>query len=114
MGLYSWLILAPLRKLFLFGPNLGHVGFWNGVSQSEICQSITSYSETFWTTHADECSQLVESRFQAFRSTTEVCLYFFCMWKLAGVLSRLSLWAVIRKLDVGPLRQPNDPHRLQF
>jgi hypothetical protein len=79
--IYKTFITRPLKQLFLYGPTVYSVGFWGGKRESEICREVTGHSQLFWEMNASECTELVESRFQAFKITWEVMVYFFFLYK---------------------------------
>lgn len=91
-NLYHNLIVDQLRQLYLYGPAV--LGFWAGQSNSQICQSITTYSELFWQSNPQQCIDMIEGKFTAFRKTAEIVMYFFCLFQISrqcGVAC-LFLW----------------------
>ena len=93
--LYAAVIIAPIRKLYFFGPSLSGVGFWRGLSPPEICSHLTSYSEAFWSENPGDCHILLENKFYSFLVSIEVLLYFVLIYKLSALCSG-GLSALIR------------------
>jgi hypothetical protein len=91
MSLYENIIVYPLHKLYIYGPNVMQIGFWGGQPKSQICQSITTYSEVFWQQNLPECEDLIENKFTAFRVTVEISLYFFVLYQLTKGISFMCL-----------------------
>ena len=85
--LYATVIIAPIRKLYFFGPSLSGVGFWRGLSPPEICSHLTSYSEAFWSENPTDCHILLENKFYSFLVSIEVLLYFVLIYKLSALCS---------------------------
>jgi hypothetical protein len=81
--IYNSVIIQPLQRLYLFGPEFMQFGFWSGKTPSEICQSVTTYSESFWLANADQCEDIIEKKFLSFRVTVEVIVYFAILYQLA-------------------------------
>lgn len=76
---YETLIVNPLWQLYRCGPNVSGIGFWYGRPFSEICQILTNHKQSFWEKHPEECEGMVRSRFESFRKSLEITLYFFCL-----------------------------------
>jgi hypothetical protein len=93
-SMYDTLLLSPLRQLYLYGPVAYNMGFWQGKDSSEICQMMTNHNQLFWVEHHEECQALIETRFQSFKTTVEVLLYFTLMYKMVVVV--LSSCSAVR------------------
>lgn len=90
--LYQNLIVDQLRQLYLYGPAV--LGFWAGQPPSQICQSITTYSEVFWQNNSQQCIDMIDDKFTAFRKTVEIVMYFFCLFQISRYcgIACLLLW----------------------
>lgn len=78
-NLYTRLIVKPLRNLYLYGPSW--IG-WQGLSSSQICASVTQFSELFWLDHDQECQELITNKFEAYKISLESSLHFMCLFFL--------------------------------
>lgn len=59
----------PLRVLYFHGPRLGGFGFQEGVELEKACEQVTSVRSEFWAgsvSAIDECSAILERKFNAF------------------------------------------------
>lgn len=81
-NLYHHIIVSPLRQLYFYGPSFMQFGFWGGKPPSEICQTVTTYSEGFWRDNTAECSDIIENKFMSFQATVEVVVYFTLLYQL--------------------------------
>lgn len=95
--LYQHTIVEPLRKLYFAGPT--QLGGWGGSTESAICQQLSPLPNAFWELHVDECSDLLQLKFDAFRVTVEVVLYFCVLYYLVKllVMSPLAVWRQLRQ-----------------
>jgi hypothetical protein len=80
-SIYGYLVINPLRKIYLFGPAVFGFGFWQGLPAPEICSHITNYSETFWRDNYPDCKALIDAKFYSFQITIEAFLYFLLLYK---------------------------------
>ena len=59
-----------IRYVFRHGPHLQimgiDVGFWHGMSKSEICSSIAGQTDSFWEKNIIECYELYKDREDSF------------------------------------------------
>ena len=83
---YDVLFITPLRRLYEFGPQFGGFGFWGGRSHAEICASVTLYSEVFWQDHINDCSFIVDNKFNALRVTIESISHFIGLLIILNLL----------------------------
>lgn len=86
MNLYKWLIVEPLRRLYLHGPGSTHFGFWAGQETTDICSDLTSASAGFWLQNMEDCQKLIDDRFESFLILLEVCGYFWILYCSMNVL----------------------------
>lgn len=91
LNLYQHIIVSPLRQLYFYGPSFMQFGFWGGIPHSEICQTITTYSEGFWRDNKSECSDIIENKFTSFRVTVEILVYFTLLYQLSRGVSYLCI-----------------------
>lgn len=101
--LYDFLIVRPLQNLYLNGPEVFGVGFWQGKKTSEICHSVTSYTEVFWKKNTDQCAEIVQQKFQSFFITVQTVIYFFLLYHLLKNSARLTVFLLYRRL----IHKPN-------
>ena len=97
LAIYQWVIIRPLRRLYIYGPSFMEYGFWGGRSSSQICQSITTYSEAFWQSNVSACEDIIETKFRAFHITVEIIVYFMLLYQLAKVTGLLCRILVCRQ-----------------
>lgn len=76
------ILVQPLRRLYFQGPDFKSfgmlsVGFWNGVSKSEICAHLTTIQQQHWLEHGDLCEKRIERQFLAFVVMVEFVMYMF-------------------------------------
>ena len=95
-AVYDFFVINPLRKLYFFGPSVLHVGFWGGKTNSEICQSITTYSESFWEDNPFQCDQIVEKKFNSFCVTIETLVYFVVLYQIIANSSRFCFFEIFK------------------
>lgn len=55
----------PIRKLYLFGPRWGSVGFWEGRQKEDICAEITGSPAAFWKQAEAQCDALINRKVQS-------------------------------------------------
>ena len=84
-NLYQKLIVNQLKQLYLHGPSV--LGFWGGQSPSQICQTVTTYSELFWQSNPAQCEDIIENKFAALRVTVEIILYFLFLYHFSRQLA---------------------------
>ena len=111
-GVYSQVIIHPLRLLYFYGPSFMQFGFWGGSATSEICRTVTSHSELFWIDHPSHCQEIVETKFASFRITSEVVVYFLIMYHLARNIGQLCL--CVRECCFCPRRVPVPSHSIIY
>jgi len=74
------ILVQPLHRLYFHGPDFKSfgmlsVGFWNGVSKSEICAQLTTIQQQHWLEHEDLCEKRIERQFLAFVVMVEFAAY---------------------------------------
>lgn len=80
---YEYAVLAPLARLYLYGPSFGGWGFWNGLGLHVICSQKTNLLPEFWQTHPAECIQIVSKNFYGMIVLVETLCYFLILWVFA-------------------------------
>lgn len=108
---YELLIVKPLKKLYFTGPAVLQLGFWGGLGPTEICQTLSPLSNTFWQNHPTECFELMERRFEAFRVSLEIFIYFLLLYHLYLGLSNMCVRAFFRRCG---RRRPSHVRPLVF
>ena len=94
----SWFVSAPLRALFERGP--GWIG-WQGRNYADVCAELTGSPATFWETHMDECSDIVDKRFQSFEIVVQFVVYGYLLFTITGLLVRACIfrWTVVLPVE---------------
>jgi hypothetical protein len=96
-SIYDLIIVDPLRQLYYFGPGVAQFGFWGGMGATEMCQSLSPLSTSFWQQHPDECAILLETKFHSFRVTMELFIYFILLYKVWCFLNLMCWFAICRR-----------------
>jgi hypothetical protein len=78
-------ITHPLHALYFDGPTT--LGFWGGAKREDICFSLTGTASSFWSTHPEQCAELVTQKFNAFSVVVLVLLYIFFLYRLVNILT---------------------------
>ncbi len=73
---YAYVIVDPLRRLYLHGPRLHGYGFWKGAAPHDICAALTNYESAFWKNNEKECMQVIERDFNSLVVLVETIMYF--------------------------------------
>ena len=76
---YKVIIIDPLKYLYLQGPRMFNIGFWEGKPIHEICGEMSSESELFWLMHINECAQMIDDKFFSYVTMMEIGVYFYLM-----------------------------------
>ena len=82
---YEAVVLAPLARLYLYGPAWGPWGFWSGLDLPAICTQKTHVSSAFWEYHPDEGLRVISKDFYSLVVLGETLLYFVLVWGLLRV-----------------------------
>ena len=86
--LYGRFIVAPLARLYLWGPNIGGWGFWQGQEMHDICAQQTSYSSDFWREHPTACAEIVSKKFYSFLVVLQTAVYFLILFLVIKAIYR--------------------------
>lgn len=81
-SIYSWCILRNLARLYLYGPDLNGIGFWQGRTPAAICAHLTPNTEAFWERNLDECQDMIATRFHSGIVLLETVVYFLILFRL--------------------------------
>ena len=75
-------VLKPLRMLYLQGPAVYGYGFWQGKTDSHICVNLSDANTDprRWTSNPQDCTDLIERRFEAFVTLVQLAVYFYIMF----------------------------------
>lgn len=79
---YTLLILKPLARLYISGPSLHGIGFWQDKSPESICAHLSSSDEQFWRKNPEECSRIIASHFYSWVILLEYVGYCLILYKL--------------------------------
>lgn len=85
---YNGSILHFLARLYIYGPQIGGIGFWQGRTPEQICAQLSPSNEAFWGRNPDECHQIISRHFYSWVVLLEVSVYFFWMYKTLRWLSK--------------------------
>ena len=82
--IYFYFIITPLFYLYIHGPSLLNIGFWNSKSYSEICSQISNVSDQyFWDkseTNKLQCQGMIYDRFHSFLVLILTIIYFIMLY----------------------------------
>lgn len=100
---YRSFILRGLARLYIYGPYMYGMGFWQGRQPQHICAQLSQiHNEDFWTQNMDTCYELISRNFYSWVVLLETILYFVLLIKCCSVLLHLLRWIgseVFRKLS---------------
>ncbi len=80
--IYQFIIIFPIRRLYMEGPEISGIGGWGGKPNSQICSVMTDTAEKIWVQQNEACEDLIERRFAAIFILYETCLYMFILCKI--------------------------------
>ena len=98
--IYTILIIHPLKQLYLNGPQVLNVGFWEGQPLNVICHHMTGQPETFWQRHEYECVQLIDDKFESYLTMVEISAYFYCLFLCGAAALRLPFVILLRHMSI--------------
>lgn len=84
--IYTKIILNPLAKLYMWGPNISGWGFWNGMEYYDICASKTKLNSEFWKYHKEECLELISKNFYSFVVVIQTIVYFGLLYAIIKLI----------------------------
>jgi hypothetical protein len=85
---YRFLFREPLLRLYRSGPSLRGIGFWGGMTDSEICALATSHAQTFWEVNNSECSKIVQRKEESFVVFTESAIQIYAVY----IVTNFVIW----------------------
>jgi hypothetical protein len=91
-----WLFHAPLFHLYLYGPRMGNIGFWQGVEDYEICHELTQVPSEHWKQNPLTCNDLIHSHFRSFFVIFTFCFYLYLVYCVMRCLSFLGTLLIYR------------------
>lgn len=94
--IYNTLLYNPLLKLYRSGPMIKGLGFWGGMSDSELCSFVTHHSQSFWEQNKAECIKIVRRKENSFIVFVESSLQIYMTYLL--LLFIASNMAFIRNI----------------
>ena len=83
-NIYETLLIAPVRRLYLLGPDLFG---WNGKTKSQICTIITNTPEYIWDNNLQECDNLIEKKFTSIFVIMETVFYLLLLYQIFSSLT---------------------------
>lgn len=66
--IYS-LLICPFRYIYIRGPAIKGVGFWENLNKLDICSALTKVPVSHWQnsqSNIDECDQLIDRKVESF------------------------------------------------
>ena len=94
--MYAALVWQPLKRLYLLGPSVLGLGFWEGQSTEDICAQLSTAPSSFWVAHLDECQALIDRHLRSFVVMAEVGGYAVLGYRLFS--SWLWHWTIVRPI----------------
>jgi hypothetical protein len=87
-GFLNFIVIDPLKILYFEGPTILGVGFWEKLPKKDICSRLTGVSATFWDKldSFQECTELVERKFDTFIVGAFTVAYIWFTYKLVSYL----------------------------
>jgi hypothetical protein len=87
-NLINFVLIDPLKTLYFEGPTILGVGFWEKLPKKDICSRLTGVSATFWDKleSFQECTELVERKFDTFIVGAFTVAYIWFTYKLISYL----------------------------
>ncbi len=81
------ILINPLKRLYFNGPDLKSfgivsIGFWNGLTNAEICAQLTTISERHWHENQGLCDNRIHRQFMAFVVIVEFLIYIVSIFYL--------------------------------
>ena len=78
---YDKLLIDPLRVVFLNGPRVYGLGFWQGRRESDICRELSHGvpDQIFWERNPQQCSDNIEDAFRSFSNTLQALVYLYAL-----------------------------------
>lgn len=83
-ALHRAVLLAPLRELYLAGPQYKGFGFWEGAPPSDICAQLTQVPAAHWEANAGACAQLIDNKLYGFALFAQLLLAMLLLYRLAS------------------------------
>lgn len=94
--LYNYTIIAPLKYLYIQGPQVYGVGCWEGQSPSMICSQMTGQSESFWDKNRILCDAMIDTKFLSYLTMVETCAYFYILGNMITFLGKVCMVKVLQ------------------
>jgi hypothetical protein len=87
--IYEVVVLRSLASLYMYGPRIGDVGFWQGKKPETICSHLTMSPDDFWIRNMEECQRIISQHFSSWVILFEIIVYFVLLWKVVKCLVNL-------------------------
>jgi hypothetical protein len=100
----TYLFISPLEQLYIHGPNIFGVGFWQGRELSAICAEISGphVTQSFWAANPYDCEQMIGKRVDTFIVNVKLFLYAYIILRLfhamVGCLTIALPTLIVRRL----------------
>lgn len=82
--MFFQILINPLYEFFRKAPTF--FGGYGGLPEEDICTKITNAPSYLWTQNKEECTKLIERRYESFYVCFYVFLYIFSIYKLFNYL----------------------------
>lgn len=97
--IYNFLIVRPLARLYLYGPRFGGYGFWQGMTDTDICTALNSghNPSSFWSKNLPECHEMIARDFNAWLVFVEFLVTLLVLYMTCKYLKRFgkTVWSGI-------------------
>jgi len=113
--IYLYFIVLPLFHLYIHGPSVGPIGFWSGMSYSQICAKLTNMNDPdFWSLTEDNskrCYIMILQHFHSFWILLISILYFVLIYYAFRYSIQLITF-LVRKSSLLYLSRPFDEQKV--
>jgi hypothetical protein len=117
--LTSWghyFFTQPLEQLYLHGPSIYGVGFWQGKDAYTICSEISGphVTEKFWMMNPLECDLLIQKRTSTFIINIILILYVYVLIRVFHSLINCFTYTVPRLIGSRLLRNRTHQETIDY
>lgn len=92
----------PVRSLYLKGPSISGIGFWEGRDIAGICSYFSNLPATFWLTHIRECTEMIDKKLDAIVISVSVGIY---VSVIVGLALYFGAWVFIVRPITNEIRK---------
>ena len=86
MFIFQTIYLRPLLFLYFYGSSIHGIGFWGGMSPTNICAQLTHTDPVIWN-NSDYCDDILMRQFDSFFITMSFFVYAFMLYVLYKFLT---------------------------